>query len=133
MDYFSLKQRLTNLKEAHTTVYKQTFPGEKTVVRPVSQMRGKLKNQGTNTKSGVFFPLLTKLSVALSKVKATQITNINFRAKKGILKIDFLAPDFSSIQRLQIELEAQNLSVSPGASNASGDKYFGRLTIKEKS
>ncbi len=133
IEYWSLNKKLDNLKQAHLTVYKKAFPGERRVIRPVSQMRGKMNVRGGSAKQSAFFPLMTKFSIALSKISDTEITNVNFRAKKGELKISFLAPDFAAIQKLQSELKSQQLEVSPGASNAAGDKYSGRVTIKEKS
>ncbi len=132
IDYWSLNNKLERLKQAQIEVYKNAFPGETRVVRPVSQMRGKMKSQGTNASASAFLPLLNKFSKALAKVNQTQITNINFRANKGELKIAFLAPDFATIQKLQAELKALQLEVTPGASNAAGDQYSGRVTIKDK-
>ena len=131
LDYWTLNKKITELKQAHITVYKKAFPTETRVIRPVSQMRGKMNSKGINSTSGSFLPLLNKFASALAAVNGTQITTLNFRANKGELKIAFLAPDFATIQKLQAELKAQQLIVTPGASNASGDQYSGRVTIKE--
>jgi general secretion pathway protein L len=131
LDYWLLNKKMTALKQAQVEVYKKAFPGDSRVIRPVSQMRGKMNLLGKNATSGAFLPLLNKFASALAAVENTQITNINFRAKKGELKIAFLAPDFATIQKLQAELKAQQLIVTPGASNAAGEQYSGRLTIKE--
>jgi len=131
LDYYSLKSKFSQLKQAQVSVYKNTFPRETRVIRPVSQMRGKINALGSGSSEGSFLPLLNKFSMALSKVNKTQITNLNFRAKRGELKIAFLAPDFATIQKLQSELKALKLDVTAGASNAAGDQYSGRVTIKD--
>jgi len=133
LDYWKLSNHLQALKIAQKKVYLQTFKSARRVLRPVSQMRGKLNSLGGGTSNSQFLPVMVKLASAAGFVKNTQISNITFRANRGEMKVDYYAPDFATIQKFQDKLKALGLNIIPGASNQNGDQYKGRVTIKEQS
>jgi len=132
LNYQVQKGYLDDLLQAQKKVYLNTFRNEKRVLRPVSQMRGKLKRMGATSPDGKILPLLNKLSSAVQSVNNTQISDISFRSNRGEMKIDFVAPDFNTIQKFQQQLKNLGLEIKPGATNQIKDAYKGRVTIKEQ-
>lgn len=131
INYQNKKHQLDNILNAQKKTYLQIFKNEKRVLRPVSQMRGKLKRMGVKSSAGNFLALIEKLSSAKGTISTTQISDISFRAKRGEMKIDFIAPDFSSIQKFQDQLKSLGLNIKPGSTNQYKDAYKGRVTITE--
>ncbi len=133
IDYWRLSQQKNAIKTAQLTIYKKAFPAEKRINNPVRLMRSRLKALGSSSTENHFLPLLEKFSQAAIAIETTQLTSLSYKAKKGEINIDYIAPDLATIERFQNELKALNLEVKPGASNAAGESYTGRMTIKEKS
>lgn len=112
-----LNQNIAQIDKKIEVIYKEFFPDAKQVISPkfrISQIIG----EGSESKQGKFWSLLSQLSNALAKSDA-QIEKLTYQNDR--LNMTLACPDFASLERLENQLKQLQLKVKKTQA-ASRDK-----------
>lgn len=131
-DYRNLDQENLALRGAVQASYRKAFPKGQ-VVDAEKQLRRQLDGmRGTGQASG-FTSLMERIGSAIADMPGTSIATINYSDKGDSMRMNIVAADFQSVEKLRSRINEAGLEAVMESSNAQGDRVRARLRVEDKS
>lgn len=128
----ALEKQKQAYQQAIEQVFRDALPETRRIVNPRSQMKARLAALKEQADSSAFLALLEKLSAATAAHSDVEIQSLRFDATHNSLQLQVTARDYTSLETLNEALQAQALSVDPGAyQQTSTQQISAQLTIRE--
>jgi general secretion pathway protein L len=128
---YTLSEKKQQLDAQKITLYKQAFPGIKTIRSPEKSMRTYIKSLGSSSGGGDFLSLLTSSSELLTDLSKIYPTNINYDNTRSELRIDMIASDLMILDKYAEALKANGHQVEKSSETKRSDGYSSRLIIRK--
>jgi len=131
-DYRGLKAQNVALRTAVQDSYRSVFPrgqvvdAEMQLRRQLDALRGTAHSQG-------FVSLLDRVGAAVAQTPNTHIATLNYSDRADEMRLNVLAADFESVERLRGRITEAGLEAVMESSSAQGDQVRARLRVGRRS
>ncbi|MEM6852343.1 MAG: type II secretion system protein GspL, partial [Pseudomonadota bacterium] len=112
-------------------LYRETFPEDKRVVNPRSQMRARLGAMRGDASDG-FLRLSAGLAASVEAVDAVSLSAVRFDSARDELQIDLLFNTYEDVEAVKREADALGLSIEEGGQRQLGDRLSGDAVVRLK-
>lgn len=129
-EWWQLKSTYRSQQHAMVSLFQKTFPKEKVVLDPATQMQRNLdalRGQSGKTSANDLLPLLSGIAPTLQSNSSVKLRSVKYG--DSALTIDLNLPDFQALEVIKNDLRAFNVEVLAANSRASGVE--GRLRIHQ--
>lgn len=117
-------------RQAIEKSYRSLFP-QGLVVNPRVQMNNKLAElRGGGGAGSRFMPMMSALATVQESASLT-VNSINYEARNGELRIDVVADNFDSLERIRAAVAEQGVDAELLNSSAQGSRVRAKLRLKE--
>ncbi|TXS96280.1 type II secretion system protein GspL [Parahaliea maris] len=129
LEYRSLADENLRLRAAREASYRQAYP-QGAVVDPEKQLQRQLDAmRGTGGGSG-FVPLLDRVGKVLAGEPGTRLASLNYTDRGGEMRMNIVASDYESVERIRAGINASGLNATMESSNAQGDGVRARIRVE---
>lgn len=131
-DYRELRAQNLALRGAVEESYRSVFPrgqvvdAEKQLSRQLDALRG-------TAQSGGFVSLVDQVGAAVAGMPNTSIDTLNYNDRAEEMRLNILAADFESVERLRGRINETGLEAIMESSSAQGDQVRARLRVGKRS
>ncbi len=132
LDYRSLAQENLALRTAREASYREANPRgnvvdpEKQLQRQVDALRGTTSGEG-------FVMLMDQVGKVLDAEKGALLASLNYSDRGGDMRMNLVATDFESVERIRAGLNAAGLVATMESSSAQGDSVRARIRVGGRS
>ena len=130
VDYVNMKREDVRLRQAVQQSYRRVNP-KGAVVDVEKQLNRQLAEMGAVGTHGAFTPVLVELLSALAEVGDIELTSVNYTGGKD-MRVNFSAPDFQTVERVRLALEARSFNAELENSNARKEGVVARLRVENR-
>ncbi|MFV0278613.1 MAG: type II secretion system protein GspL [Parahaliea sp.] len=131
LDYRALSRQNLELRTAREASYRQAYP-QGAVVDPEKQLQRQLDAlRGTGGGSG-FVPLLDRVGRVLVAEPGTRLASLNYSDRSGDMRMNLVARDYESVERVRAGINAGGLSATMESSSAQGEGVRARLRVEAR-
>jgi len=128
-DYQSLKRENLALRAAVEQSYRSAYP-RGAMVDPEKQLRRQLATMRGGKQSSGFMVLLEKTGAVIHAQPGTSIASINYNESGGDMRLNIVAEDFESVEKIRAGINAAGLEAVMESSSAQADGVRARLRIE---
>lgn len=128
LDLRQLQAHNLSLRAAIEQSYRTAFPRGQIVEAEVQLQRQLAALRGTPQTSG-FVSLVDRVGQAIATMPDTTIATMNYNDKTHEMRLNIIAADFESVERLRVLINEAGLNAVMESSNAQGDKVRARLRV----
>ncbi len=130
LDYRQLQARNLELRRETEAAYRQALP-QGSLQDAEKQLANKLRELRGEGAAGVsFVDALVGLGQAAQAEKQAGIANLSFSGRSGEMRVNFLVPDFETVERLRAALESGGLNADLESSHSQGRHVRARFRIQ---
>jgi len=131
-DYRSLKSENLALRSAVEQSYRSAYP-RGAMVDPEKQLRRQLATLRGGTQSSGFMVLIEKVGAVIHAQPGTSIASINYNESGGDMRLNIVAEDFETVEKIRAGINAAGLEAVMESSSAQADGVRARLRIEADS
>ncbi|MFV0478060.1 MAG: type II secretion system protein GspL [Parahaliea sp.] len=129
LDYRMLQAQDLSLRAAREASYRQAYPQGK-VIDPEKQLKRQLASmQGSGSSSG-FIAVMDNVGQVLANEPGALLASINYSDRGGDLRMNIVAPDFESVERLRAGINASGLVATMESSSAQKEGVRARIRVE---
>ncbi|WP_116368648.1 type II secretion system protein GspL [Parahaliea mediterranea] len=129
LDYRALAAENLNLRSAREASYRQANP-QGAVVDPEKQLQRQLDALRGTGGGGAFVPLLDRVGRVLDGEPGASLASLNYSDRGGEMRMNIVASDYESVERIRAGINASGLSATMESSNAQGDGVRARIRVE---
>ncbi len=116
-------------EENKEALFRQAIP-RGNIVDHQKQLQRELDRAQSGGSSDLFILSLEKIGQQLAKAGVKTTNSMQYEAKTGVTRLDFLVQDYDSLQAVIADLKAAGFTVDINNSNAQDDMLRVRLNVK---
>ncbi|MCB1699660.1 MAG: type II secretion system protein GspL [Halioglobus sp.] len=133
-DYLKLERENLALRGAVESSYRKAYP-RGAVVDAETQLRRQLASMRGSGQSSGFVSLMEQVGAVIAGNKGSTIDaiNYNFSSRGGEMRMNILATDFETVERVRADINKAGLEAVMESSSAQGDNVRARLRVGDKS
>jgi len=131
-DYRSLKSENLALRSAVEQSYRSAYP-RGAMVDPEKQLRRQLASLRGGAQSSGFMALIEKVGAVIHAQSGTSIASINYNESGGDMRLNIVAEDFETVEKIRAGINATGLEAVMESSSAQADGVRARLRIEAES
>lgn len=128
LDYRALADENLALRSAREASYRQAYP-RGAVVDPEKQLQRQLDSMRGTARSGGFVSLMARVGEVLEAESGTLLGSINYNDRGGDMRMNIVAPDFESVERVRAGINASGLVATMESSSAQRDGVRARIRV----
>lgn len=132
LDYRALASENLALRAAREASYRQAYP-QGAVVDPEKQLQRQLDSMRGTARSGGFVSLMDRVGQVLDGEPGTLVGSINYSDRGGDMRMNIVAPDFESVERVRAGINASGLVATMESSSAQSDGVRARIRVGARS
>lgn len=116
--------------DASVEFFKQTFPGERPVVKGLKRQFDDLAGTNSASHSGVrFTDLFASTAKEIKADPKLEITSVRFNDKNSSIEYSITSESIAQLEKLKAGLERKNISMEIASANQSGGKIKGLIKV----
>ncbi len=124
---YMLNREISALDKKIAVIYREFFPESKTVISPKFRIEQLLKSNLGNENEALLWILLSKLG-KVDDVKKVTIEQFRFQGK--VLSVTLAAPDFSTLEHLELSLQKAHVKVTQQQASSQEHQVIATLELK---
>ncbi len=132
LDYRSLTEHNLALRTAREASYREANP-RGNVVDPEKQLQRQVDALRGTTNGGGFVAMMDKVSRVLDGEEGAVLASLNYSDRGADMRMNLVAPDFESVERIRVGLNAAGLVASMESSSAQNGGVRARIRVEERS
>lgn len=128
MEYRAASAENLALRSAREASYRQAYP-QGAIVDPEKQLQRQLDSMRGSSHSGGFVTLMERVGKVLSQETGTLLGSINYNDRSAEMRMNIVAQDFQSVERVRAALNANGLVATMESSSAQSDGVRARIRV----